>query len=99
MSRRRRLESFVDSLATTFAPRSELRQRLRPETIICRCEDVRWRDLEVRWSPRQAKLYTRFGMGPCQARICGAAMHALAGWPPDSVRPPLKSCRIGSLIR
>ena len=99
VSRRHRQQSFVEGLATTFAPRSELRQRLRPETIVCRCEDVRWRDLEVRWSPRQAKLYTRLGMGPCQARVCGAAMHTLAGWETDSVRPPLKSSRIGSLIR
>jgi NADPH-dependent 2,4-dienoyl-CoA reductase/sulfur reductase-like enzyme len=99
MSRRRRQQRFVDSLAATFTPRSELRQRVQPETIVCRCEDVRWQDLEVHWSPRQAKLYTRLGMGPCQARICGAAMHTLAGWAADSVRPPLRSCRIGSLIR
>ena len=57
------MDGFVESLARTFAPRSELRRRLRPETVVCRCEDVRWGDLDTGWSSRQAKLYTRLGMG------------------------------------
>lgn len=96
--RRARLQRFSRVLAATFAPRQELARRLQPETIVCRCEDVRWGELDPRWSHRQAKLYTRLGMGPCQARVCGAAMQTLRGWQPDSVRPPLRPCRLSSLI-
>jgi hypothetical protein len=29
------------------------------------------------------------GMGPCQGRVCGAALSVLRRFPPDTVRPPL----------
>ncbi|HWZ29273.1 MAG TPA: FAD-dependent oxidoreductase, partial [Gemmatimonadales bacterium] len=68
-----------------------------PESIICRCEDVPLGALDPSWSLRQAKLYTRVGMGPCQGRVCGAALHALYGWAPDSVRTPLVPTPLASL--
>ena len=47
--------------------------------------------LDASWTPRQAKLYTRAGMGPCQGRICGPALEHLFGWDEaDTVRPPLE---------
>ncbi len=95
----RRSRRFSRSLVSTFAPRRELADRLRSETVICRCEDVRWGDLDPGWSIRQAKLYSRLGMGPCQARICGAAMRQLCGWDFDSVRPPVEPCRLSTLMR
>lgn len=95
--RRRRLRRFEDALQRAFAPRAELKERLRPETTICRCEDVLWRELESGWQRRQAKLYTRLGMGPCQGRVCGPAVRFLLGWEADSVRPPLKPCRVATL--
>ena len=96
---RERLERFSRDLDRTFRPRPELAQRPLPETIVCRCEDVKWVDLDTRWSIRQAKLYTRLGMGSCQGRVCGAAVRHLCGWDVDSVRPPLEPCRLSSLIR
>lgn len=47
-------------------------------TIVCRCEEVRLRDLDLAVAdgaetPAALKSYTRCGMGPCQARMCGAA--------------------------
>lgn len=69
-----------------------------PETIVCRCEDVPLGVLHPSWTMRQAKLYSRAGMGPCQGRVCGAALQALYGWPPDTVRPPLVPAPVASLV-
>jgi pyruvate/2-oxoglutarate dehydrogenase complex dihydrolipoamide dehydrogenase (E3) component len=68
-----------------------------PETLVCRCEDVPLAALDRSWSMRQAKLYTRVGMGPCQGRVCGAALRALYGWAPDTVRSPLVPTPVASL--
>jgi hypothetical protein len=87
--RRGRLQSFAARLENAFALRAELRRLAEPATIVCRCEDVPLSRLRPEWSPRQAKLYTRAGMGPCQGRVCGAALEFLFGWPADTVRPPL----------
>jgi NADPH-dependent 2,4-dienoyl-CoA reductase/sulfur reductase-like enzyme len=97
--RRRGALRLAASLETAFQPRRELAHRLVKETIVCRCEDVSWGDLDSSWSLRQAKLYTRLGMGPCQGRICGAAVRHLNGWDSDSVRPPVEPCRISSMVR
>jgi len=69
-----------------------------PETLVCRCEDVPFSAFDRSWSMRQAKLYTRAGMGACQGRVCGAALHAMFGWAPDSVRLPLVPTPVASLI-
>jgi len=47
---------------------------------------------------RQAKLYTRAGMGPCQGRVCGAALEFLHGWPADSVRIPVEPALLSSIL-
>lgn len=96
---RDRLWRFSDRLARTFAPRPELKDRISAETVVCRCEDVLWGSLDMSWSMRQAKLYTRLGMGPCQGRVCNPAMRYLGGWTTDTVRPPLKPCRLSTLER
>ena len=82
-------------LAETFAPREELRSLATPDTIICRCEDVRRSAIEPGWTQRQAKLYTRLGMGSCQGAVCGPACETLFGWGPNVVRPPLGSPSCG----
>ena len=64
------------------------------ETIVCRCEDVAFGAVQPEWSPRQAKLYTRVGMGPCQGRVCGPALSFLCGWPADRVRAPVAPVRL-----
>ncbi len=89
--RRDRRRAYAAALDRTFQPRAELQELPAPETLVCRCEDVPLGKLDPAWSPRQAKLYTRAGMGPCQGRICGPALELLCGWDePDTVRAPLE---------
>jgi len=80
---------FARRLAETFRLDPALRTLAAPDTIVCRCEDVRFRDLDTSWTGRQAKLYTRAGMGPCQGAVCGPGLEHLYGWSPGSIRPPL----------
>jgi NADPH-dependent 2,4-dienoyl-CoA reductase/sulfur reductase-like enzyme len=87
---RDRAAAFAARLAESFAPRAELAERVTDETIICRCEDVRRAELDPAWGPRQAKLWSRCGMGACQGAVCGPATAALFGWERNTVRPPLE---------
>jgi hypothetical protein len=96
---RRKLRLFADLLNRTFALREELKSLPRPDTIVCRCEDVSFEQLERQTAWRAAKLHTRCGMGPCQGRICGAAIEFLFAWRPESARPPVFPVRVGSLIQ
>jgi NADPH-dependent 2,4-dienoyl-CoA reductase/sulfur reductase-like enzyme len=98
--RRDRGRAWAAELAAVFPLRPELLAPPRPETILCRCEDVRWGDLDPAWAPRQAKLASRAGMGPCQGRVCGPALAALLGrgdWLDGTPRPPLKPVSLGTL--
>jgi D-hydroxyproline dehydrogenase subunit alpha len=86
------------ALEAAFRPRPELRQLAAAETLVCRCEDVPFGRLDPGWTARQAKLYTRAGMGPCQGRICGPALEHLFGWDePTSFRPPLAPLPLATL--
>lgn len=96
-ARRHRLSQHATRMAHAFALRDELRTLATPETIICRCESVRLGALDPAWSPRQAKLATRVGMGPCQGRVCGAALGVMFEWPADTVRSPLEPVTLGTL--
>jgi NADPH-dependent 2,4-dienoyl-CoA reductase/sulfur reductase-like enzyme len=70
----------------------------RPDTVVCRCEDVTFGELDGRAGWIDAKLHTRCGMGPCQGRVCGAAAIRLWGWNPPPVRQLLSPVRIDSLL-
>lgn len=87
--KRDKLQAFVGIMDRCFRLRAELRALAEPETIVCRCEDVRARHLRPYTSWRAAKLHTRCGMGPCQGRVCGPATEFIFQWRPDSVRPPI----------
>lgn len=80
---------FADRIARTFAVRPELLRLADAQTIVCRCEDVRCGALDRAWSGRQAKLYTRAGMGPCHGAVCGCALEMIFGYEPGVVRPPV----------
>jgi NADPH-dependent 2,4-dienoyl-CoA reductase/sulfur reductase-like enzyme len=95
--RRARGNVFAARLARAFAPREEILALARPDTIVCRCEDVSLGRLLPATSLREVKLHTRAGMGPCQGRVCGSALSLLRGLPPDSVRSPLVPVPIGVL--
>ena len=94
---RDRWRRFGARLDGAFALRAELRDLADPDTIVCRCEDVPLGALDPAWTVRQAKLYTRLGMGPCQGAVCGPACTVLFGWPAGRVRPPLGAARVGAL--
>lgn len=94
---RPRRSTIRADLAACFALRSEVRALAHAQTILCRCEDVRFGEIDPTWSARQAKLFTRIGMGPCQGRVCGAAARCLFGWEPDHVRPPIYPCEVNSV--
>jgi NADPH-dependent 2,4-dienoyl-CoA reductase/sulfur reductase-like enzyme len=97
-AQRLKWQRFSSILADVFALRPELSQLTTPDTIVCRCEDIRRRQIEPFASWREAKLQTRCGMGACQGRICGTAISVVFGWKHDSVRPPIVPVRLGSLI-
>jgi len=94
---RNKLQRFAGRLDQAFKLRSQLRSLASADTIVCRCEDVRYSQLRRYTSWRTAKLQTRCGMGPCQGRICGPATQFLLKWDPDSVRPPIFPVRVESL--
>jgi NADPH-dependent 2,4-dienoyl-CoA reductase/sulfur reductase-like enzyme len=80
---------FGQLLEETFMPRREVLALATPETIVCRCEDVTVGAIDPAWTQRQAKLWSRVGMGACQGAVCGPACTALFGWSANAVRPPL----------
>jgi NADPH-dependent 2,4-dienoyl-CoA reductase/sulfur reductase-like enzyme len=86
---RERERGFAAAYEKAFALRDELRGVAAPDTLVCRCEDIPYSRVEACRSSREAKLFTRAGMGPCQARVCGPALGFLLGWAPDTVRSPL----------
>ncbi len=97
-ARRDRAHRYARRLDRTFRLRPELRAMATPDTIVCRCEDVRLGSIRADWSPRQAKLYTRAGMGPCQGRVCGPALAFHFGWETDTVRFPILPASIESIL-
>ncbi|GAA3937677.1 FAD/NAD(P)-binding oxidoreductase [Actinomadura viridis] len=56
---------------------------LRPDTVVCRCEETSYATLcDAAGDPaggaaRTVKLGTRAGLGPCQARVCGPTVAEL----------------------
>jgi len=96
---RTKAQRFRRLLDCTFRLRPELKDLPRPDTLICRCEDVPYRRLRPHGSWRAAKLHTRCGMGPCQGRVCGPAIEFLLDWKAESVRPPIFPARLRNLAR
>ena len=94
---RQKLQQFAENLNQTFSLRNELKVLADPDTIVCRCEDVKFEDLKDFDSFREAKLQTRCGMGSCQGRICCAATEFLFDWKNDSVRPPIFPVKLENL--
>jgi NADPH-dependent 2,4-dienoyl-CoA reductase/sulfur reductase-like enzyme len=88
---------FMRALEKTFDLNPRLRGLPSDQTIVCRCEDIRFGALRECTSAREAKLHTRCGMGPCQGRICGAAAQFLFGWAWDSARLPILPVQLASL--
>jgi NADPH-dependent 2,4-dienoyl-CoA reductase/sulfur reductase-like enzyme len=81
--------AFTKQLARAFAIRPELLKLAKPDTLICRCEDIPLSAVSNSSNARDAKLQTRCGMGPCQGRVCGPILQRLMDLEPPAVRPPL----------
>ncbi|MFJ9842789.1 NAD(P)/FAD-dependent oxidoreductase [Kitasatospora sp. NPDC101155] len=83
--RRARLRAFAELMAAAHRPGAGWTGWLRPETDVCRCEEVpvaRIREAVEELGagdPRTVKLLTRAGMGWCQGRMCGPAVACLSG--------------------
>lgn len=104
--RQRAPRRFLDAL---FPPLPEA--AIADSTIICRCEEVTAGKLRGAVAlgclgANQTKAFTRAGMGPCQGRICGPAVHGVIatarGVDPATVDPfrtrfPTKPLTLGEL--
>lgn len=97
-AKRQRWLAFAKQLQYSFALREELLQLCDAETIVCRCEDVRWGQLEAYQDWRSAKLHTRCGMGACQGNVCGAALASMRGCQVEGLRDPHAPCQIQTLL-
>ncbi|RDU96348.1 NAD(P)/FAD-dependent oxidoreductase [Trinickia dinghuensis] len=95
---RDRWRRFAQRVARAFELGARARAWPSAETILCRCEDVAFGDVSAHATWRDAKLHTRCGMGPCQGRICGAAVQTYFGWDAAMPRPPLAPTGIGALL-
>lgn len=98
---------FIDAL---YAPRKNL-YTMPDSTVVCRCEGVtagRIRDLvqDGLTDHNEIKAIIRCGMGPCQGRMCGPAVHELivecSGIAPQNarqhrLRPPIKPVSLEEL--
>jgi NADPH-dependent 2,4-dienoyl-CoA reductase/sulfur reductase-like enzyme len=85
--------------------------RVADATVICRCEEITAGRVRAAVAlgaqgPNQLKAFLRAGMGPCQGRVCGSAVHALMaearGVAPESLEPlrtrfPTKPVTVGEL--
>ncbi|MFC5397691.1 NAD(P)/FAD-dependent oxidoreductase [Undibacterium jejuense] len=89
--------SFATLLNQTFSVDTSLRKLCKPDTLVCRCEDVAAQDLAPFTDWRTAKLMTRAGMGACQGRICGAACQFLYEWDTPEARQPVFPAKAASL--
>jgi NADPH-dependent 2,4-dienoyl-CoA reductase/sulfur reductase-like enzyme len=98
LRQRDKQRKFADALHDTYQLRPELKELVKTDTIVCRCEDVIYGRLKQENSWREAKLYARCGMGPCQGRVCGPATRFLFHWDPESVRPPLSPVRVDRFL-
>ncbi|MDF3838272.1 FAD/NAD(P)-binding oxidoreductase [Cupriavidus basilensis] len=99
LARRARWRSFAGLVRATFALDPALKALARPDTLVCRCEDVPLSAIRAHPDAWQAKMQSRCGMGACQGRICATASRVLFGWPLPTPRPPLSPARIGTLMQ
>jgi len=108
LARWRAARPFLEAL---YRPAEAQRIPERPDTVVCRCEEVTVADIRAAVAtgalgPNQAKAFTRCGMGPCQGRLCGPTVTALIaqarGVSPAEVgyyrlRPPVKPIPLAEL--
>jgi NADPH-dependent 2,4-dienoyl-CoA reductase/sulfur reductase-like enzyme len=107
----KRLTSFRKALDSISRIRPGLNSLVDDETIVCRCEELRWKQIQESvafggTNFRTLKVQSRLGMGPCQGRFCWpATARLIAGnnschpqdLGPASPRPPIRPVTLGAL--
>jgi thioredoxin reductase len=100
---------FQAGLWQLFAPAYPTPTVHTPETLLCRCEGVRFGDVDALLAagmhdPGSIKRATRLGMGRCQGRYCGPLLAARLAGERAAVegdlfapRPPFKPLSIAEL--
>lgn len=99
------------AMARLMTPPAGQFAQIRPDTVVCRCEDVTRAEIDGTLAGgasdlNQLKARTRCGMGPCQGRVCAPAVAALAALHPHvatplrpwTSRPPLRTMPIADLV-
>jgi NADPH-dependent 2,4-dienoyl-CoA reductase/sulfur reductase-like enzyme len=99
LAQQRGQRAFARALARCYPPPAGWERVLESDTIVCRCEDVRWGALRDARDFRSAKLHTRVGMGACQGRVCGGALSILKGFNSGTAHPPLAPARLDTFTR
>jgi hypothetical protein len=109
LAKHRAARPFLDAL---YRPHQHWIAPTDPETVVCRCEEVRAGEIRQLVTaqncpgPNQMKSFVRCGMGPCQGRLCGLTVVELIaecrGLPVSEVgyyriRPPVKPVTVGDL--
>jgi NAD(P)H-nitrite reductase large subunit len=108
----RRHRRFQAGLWALYRAPRLLTELARPETVICRCEELTLAEIgsgfaDDTQSIGAVKRATRAGMGRCQGRYCGPVLAALSalrqGRPLDEAahwapRPPVKPIRIADIV-
>jgi NADPH-dependent 2,4-dienoyl-CoA reductase/sulfur reductase-like enzyme len=110
------LQTFAAILQELARPPANLAlQTMSDDTILCRCESIKIRELKQALTENKhvlsadaAKLLTRVGMGLCQGRMCGdnvaRVIAGARGVQPDEVGPfqaqaPVKPVPLATLAR
>jgi NADPH-dependent 2,4-dienoyl-CoA reductase/sulfur reductase-like enzyme len=95
---RRQWRRFAMAVASTFALDERLSSLAKPQTVLCRCEDVTLEQVSHQPDWNTAKLSSRCGMGACQGKVCATAARQLLGWPLPPPRVPLTPVRAETLV-
>lgn len=99
ISQRQHWLKFAHLLQQSFTLHHDIARVPTSRTIVCRCEDVSYRELVHRPGWIDAKLHTRCGMGACQGKICGSACEILFKWQRVPQRQLLAPVRMASLTQ
>lgn len=94
--KREHARRFARHLQRGFRLGDDVRALAAADTIVCRCEDITYGELEGYRSAREMKLISRCGMGPCQGRICGTAIAEMRGIERSGFRFPVFPVPLGS---
>jgi NADPH-dependent 2,4-dienoyl-CoA reductase/sulfur reductase-like enzyme len=106
-----RLRRFRAALDRVSVPRLGVVGLARPDTLVCRCEELSRSEIEASIAAggtdiRTLKVMTRLGMGACQGRMCWPTVAQLISARtgstmqqvgPISVRPPIMPMSLADL--